>query len=107
MEAGLGTGASDRRRGGRRARPEEHGLVSARIRPGYHVEVVDVSSGGILVESSHRLMPGSTVELHLQRGSDSPEVVRGQVLRCCVARLRANAVSYRSAIVFERYLRRL
>ena len=51
----------DRRNGRRRAGKEEHGLVSARVRPGYSVEVVDVSRGGVLVERV-TLMPGATVE---------------------------------------------
>jgi hypothetical protein len=94
---------SDRRKGCRRSRPEEHGLVSARVRPGYSVEVVDISSGGVLVESSHRLMPGMTVELYLQPKGRPAEVVRGRVLRCGVVRLCADEVSYRGAIAFEHY----
>jgi hypothetical protein len=103
VEAGMTAGTPDRRNGRRHSRPEEHGIVSARIRPGHNVEVVDVSSGGVLVKSCHRLMPGATVELHLQCEDRHAQVVRGQVLRCCVAHLRANAVSYQGAIAFEHY----
>jgi hypothetical protein len=103
MEAGMTAGMSDRRHGRRFGRPEEHGIVSARIRPGYDVEVVDVSTGGVLVESSHRLMPGATVELQLQSESRGAQIVRGQVLRCCVAHLGASGVSYQGAIAFEHY----
>jgi hypothetical protein len=103
MEVGMTAGMSDRRHGRRRARREEHGLVSARVRPGRSIEVLDVSSGGVLVESSHRLLPGATVELHLQLEGQPAEVVRGLVLRCSVARLRSNVVCYRGAIAFEHY----
>ena len=103
MEAGMTAAAFDRRRG-RRAGPEEHGLVSARVRPGYDVQVVDISGGGVLVEGNRRLMPGATVELQLQPEGGPVEVVRGHVLRCCVSSLRESAVSYRGAIAFERYL---
>ena len=103
MEAGMTVGPFDRRRG-RRAGPGEHGLLGARVRPGYDVRIVDISSGGVLVEGHHRLMPGATVELQLQREGRPVEVVRGQVLRCGVSTLRESAVSYRGAIAFERYL---
>ena len=94
---------AERRRNRRHAQPEDHGVVSARVRPGYDVSVVDVSAGGALVESGHRLLPGAPVELHL-RGDGRSEVMRGRVLRCAVARLRSNAVCYRGAIAFDRHL---
>jgi len=92
----------DRRNGRRLDRLEEHGVISARIRPGHDVEVVDLSTGGVLVESTHRLMPGARVELHLRSHGGRPtEMVRGHVVRCCVARLGAHAISYRGAIAFD------
>jgi hypothetical protein len=93
----------DRRRTPRHARPEEHGILSARVRPGHDVSVVDVSAGGVLIETRHRLMPGTSVDLHL-RNDEQTELVRGRVLRCAVARLRPNAVCYRGAIAFDRHL---
>ncbi|MEP7310082.1 MAG: PilZ domain-containing protein [Acidobacteriota bacterium] len=96
---------SERRDTPRRAPPEDYAFVAARIRPGYDVEVVDMSSGGVLVESRHRLMPGSTVELYLRREKQPATVVRGQVVRCHVVRLGENMVRYHGAIAFERYLR--
>jgi PilZ domain len=94
---------SERRRHRRYRRPEQHRIVSARIRPGHDVSVVDVSAGGALVESERRLIPGSPVELHLQRLHRS-EIVRGHVVRCAVVRLRANAICYRGAIAFDHNL---
>jgi hypothetical protein len=101
METGMTAALPERRNGRRRGRSEEYGLVSARVRPGHDIEVLDVSSGGVLVESSQRLLPGATVELHLQPDAGPPHLVRGRVLRCYVARLHANLLSYRGAIAFE------
>jgi hypothetical protein len=101
METRMTAARSERRNGRRRGRREEYGLVSARVRPGHDIEVLNVSSGGVLVESCQRLLPGATVELHLQPEGGPPALVRGRVLRCCVARLHANLVSYRGAIEFE------
>jgi hypothetical protein len=57
----------------------------------------------VLVESERRLLPGSAVELHI-RSADHSEIVRGHILRCAVARLRANVICYRGAIAFDRHL---
>jgi hypothetical protein len=65
--------------------------------------VVDVSAGGVLVETSHRLPPGMPLEIHLERKTGI-STVRGRVLRCGVARLTAGAVCYRGAIEFDQYL---
>lgn len=94
---------SERRRSRRHVRSEEHRIVSARVRPGYDVSVIDLSAGGALVESDRRLLPGAAVELHL-RSDQRSEIVRGRVVRCAVARLRANAVCYRGAIAFDHNL---
>jgi hypothetical protein len=102
MEGAM-TETSERRRSRRHARPEEHRIVSARIRPGHDVSVVDVSAGGALVESERRLLPGSAVELHL-RSVYRSEIVRGRIIRCAVARLGGNAICYRGAIAFDHNL---
>lgn len=92
------------RRGSRRLDAlEEHRILSASVRPGQRARVVDVSAGGALIETSERLLPGTAVELQLETRTDRA-IVRGQVLRCAVVRLRPTWVCYRGAIVFERHL---
>ena len=82
---------------------EDHGIVSARVRAGRDASVVDVSAGGALVETCHRLLPGTEVDLHLETPSRRV-TVRGRVLRCAVSRLRSSSVCYRGAIAFDRHL---
>ena len=97
--------STERRRHTRRQDPGDHGIGSARLRPGYDVSVIDVSAGGVLIESDRRLLPGAAVELNLRRAHRPPEIVRGHVVRSVVARLRPNMVCYRSAIRFDSELR--
>lgn len=96
MEAAL----SDRRRALRRRSIEEHGIVSARVRPGYEAELIDVSAGGALVECVRRLLPGTAIALYLV-GGERCALVRGRVLRCAVVRLKATSICYRGAIAFD------
>jgi hypothetical protein len=106
------TGSEERRRHARHARPEDHRIIAARVRPGYEVSVVNVSASGVLIESSCRLLPGTSVELQLkQEAPNEPnpdtrqsETVRGRVLRCMVCGLRSNSICYRGAIAFDRHL---
>jgi hypothetical protein len=98
-----GSGA-ERRTSTRRTGVKEHGIVRARIRPAYDVSVIDLSAGGTLIEATHRLMPGTSVELHLRNAENEAQIIRGRVLRCTVSHISANGVRYRGAIVFEREL---
>jgi hypothetical protein len=89
----------------RRAAPRtrtvrDHGIEQARIRPGREAAVIDVSAGGILIDTRHRLLPGTTIELQLSIG-DACTAVRGRVLRSAVACLRHGRVLYRGAIAFD------
>ena len=96
--------ASRERRTAPRARTvREHGIEQARIRPGREAAVIDVSTGGILIETRHRLLPGTTIELQLSIG-DACTGARGRVLRSAVACLRHGRVLYRGAIAFDRPL---
>jgi hypothetical protein len=84
----------------------QHGIEGARIRPGREAEVLDASPGGVLVETLHRLLPGTTVELQLTLG-DRCASVRGRVMRSTVACLRSGGILYRGALAFERPLAHL
>lgn len=91
---------SDRRRVRRHKQVEDHGVVSVRIRPGHSAAVVDVSTGGVLIETNYRLRPGHVVELHMETKSRRASM-RGRVLRCAVVQVRPSYVCYRGAIGFD------
>jgi hypothetical protein len=82
---------------------EEHRIVDTRVRPGHGALIIDVSAGGALIETTYRLLPGTSVELHMERDTQNTRV-RGQVLRCAVVKVRPTAVCYRGAIRFDRHL---
>jgi hypothetical protein len=104
MESGLTR--PDRRRSRRASDAAEHGIVRARVRPGHAAVVIDVSPDGVLIETAHRLLPGTTVDVHLE-SEERRESVRGRVLRSAVARVRASGIAYRGAIRFESALTRV
>ena len=97
------TMAVERRREAPVAAVEEHGVVATRVRPGYRAHLVDVSAAGALIETSYRLLPGSSVELHLETDAAHTNI-RGRVLRSTVVRVRPSSVCYRGAIAFDRHL---
>lgn len=94
---------ADRRQTRRFRHTEHHRIVATRIRPGHGADIVDVSAGGALIETSYRLLPGRFVELQVETDTAQARV-RGEVLRCAVAKVRPQAVSYRGAIRFDRHL---
>ncbi|HMD37501.1 MAG TPA: PilZ domain-containing protein [Vicinamibacterales bacterium] len=91
------------RRHRRRHRVEDHGIVATLVRPGHCARLINVSAGGALIDTNYRLLPGSSVELHME-AKEGRTTVRGRVTRCAVVRVRANSVCYRGAIAFDRYL---
>lgn len=95
--------SSDRRQMRRHLHADDHGIVSTRVRPGHRAKLIDVSAGGALIETSHRLLPGTSVELHVETRSHRTNV-RGRVLRCAIVLLRPSWVCYRGAIGFDRHL---
>jgi hypothetical protein len=84
----------------RRESPKARGILSARVRPGKDVIVVNISAGGALIDAPLRLLPGANVELQIETARRW-DVVAGRVLRCAVARVRTNAVLYRAGIAFN------
>lgn len=73
---------------------------AARIRPGDVVTLVNLSSGGALVESTLRLRWGTRCDLEWTVG-ESVVCVAARVARCFVARLGASVVRYRTALRFD------
>jgi PilZ domain-containing protein len=93
----------DRRQTRRLLHSDEHGIVSTRVRPGHRARLIDVSADGALIETNHRLLPGTCVELHVETRSHRTNV-RGRVLRCAIVLVRPSWVCYRGAIGFDRHL---
>ncbi len=94
---------AERRRALRLRDAEEHGILFARVRPGHDAWVVDVSIGGALVETRHRLLPGSAIDLFVQT-ADRRATIRGLVIRCAVVRVLPASLWYRGALHFDRQL---
>ena len=103
METALRSDLPERRATRRLEAFEEHRIVSVCVRPGHTARVIDVSAAGVLLETSHRLLPGTNVEVQVETGSERTSV-RGRVLRCAVVRVRPTWVCYRGAIAFDRHL---
>jgi len=86
----------DRRRA---PRNRSEGLT-ARVRPGHRVAVVNVSAGGALLEAHHPLRPGAGVEVQFER-SDERVRLAGTVVRCGVSALDPHrGPTYRAAVSF-------
>jgi len=100
MEAAL---ERDRRLARRLECAHCHRIRSARTRTGDRIFVINVCAGGMLIETTRRLLPGSFVELQMETDLDRVSV-RGRVLRCSISDLRAAGVTYRSAVLFDRHL---
>ncbi len=95
---------SERRDARRQTAAECAWLTSARLRTGLEVAVIDLASGGALIEAPARLLPGATVELHLA-APGWRWFASARVLRCCVFALVAEeGVRYRAALRFDRCL---
>ena len=90
----------------RRAFPRVHyarGILppGVRVQPAREVIAVNLSRGGVLVESGWRFRPGGSVTVHVQQGTGGFQV-RGAIERCLVHALeRGGGVRYRTAITFE------
>jgi hypothetical protein len=92
-------GSFDRRHS-RRHGIGEHGIISARVRPGHAAVVIDVSAGGAFMEIPQRLLPGAAVDLQIET-AQRRTTVRGRVVRCSVAGLHSTMVCYRAAVAFD------
>ena len=92
------------RRASHRVRPLTiTGMERARLRPGRTARIVDLSTGGALIETDWRLLPGMRVEMLL--GDPVPLFrVAARILRCHVATLEREHIRYRGALMFEERL---
>jgi len=74
----------------------------AKLSLGVHVRVLNVSSGGALLELQEWIRPGTRSELRLSKSAIASEAERlsaqGQIARCWVHRL--SPLRYRAALVF-------
>ena len=77
-------------------------LRAASVKYGAAVRVINISAGGLLLETEKALKPNSNVVLELT-GPDSRIVVPAEVLRCRVASLR-DILTYEGACAFQRPL---
>ena len=92
--------AGERRQALRRAPEDTPWSADALLRPGQEVRLVNVSSGGALIESLARIKPGARAELQLS--GTTRRLVRGRIDRCRVVAI--GPVRYEAAIVFEQAL---
>ena len=93
---------SDRRRHARGLPDELAVEVPARLRSGPDVAVVNLSKGGVLLETVSRVRPGSRVEVVLPVTAGLVTAA-GQVVRAWVAAIdREEGVRYRVAVAFDR-----
>jgi hypothetical protein len=77
-------------------------LRGARIKYGADVRVLDISAGGMLLETSSQLAPDANVVVELI-GPESPILVPSRVLRCRTASL-GEILKYQGACAFKRPL---
>jgi hypothetical protein len=91
---------TDRRADARFGQPVIAG-TQAILRPGYAVSLVDLSSGGALIQGPRPLRPGARVHLQLLTGTRRLGIA-AHVLRCSVASLDSRqGVQYRGALKFD------
>ena len=93
----------DRRRSTRRSAKEVSWIIAAKLNGGQtrgSAEIIDISSGGSLVQTETRLTPGSPATLVLS-GAEHEIRARGRVLRSQVCSIVNGELSYRTVIQFD------
>lgn len=93
--------ANDRRRARRRLSGEMPWLWTVKLPWSADVKVVDISSQGVLLETTSKITPGCTVDLQLV-GEDTNLCVPARMTRSEVAAVDAVGVRYRVAAAFAR-----
>jgi len=74
--------------------------ISALVRPGRSVLVLDLSATGALVAALRPLRPGASVHVHFEAGGER-STVAAIVARCLVAAMDAERMVYHAALSFE------
>jgi hypothetical protein len=102
VDGALTTGRpAERRQAVRRPAAALDWVGSLRLRPGLEVALVNLSTGGALVETLTRLRPGARTALR-SSGTGAGWAVTGYVSRAWVAAVEADrGVVYRGALVFD------
>jgi hypothetical protein len=77
-------------------------LRGARLKYGAEVRILDISAGGVLLETSAELSPNANVVVELT-GAASPILIPSRVLRCRVASL-GEILKYQGACAFKKPL---
>ena len=95
--------ADDRRIALRKGRGEVPWLSGIKLSWGPELQLVNISSSGVLVESGSKFAPGSTTELHLS-GPETNLVVPVRFTRSAVARIDGLGVRYHAAAAFAKEL---
>jgi hypothetical protein len=90
----------ERRHTGRRSPNLGEPLSRVRLRTGRELSVVNVSTGGALVEGETRLLPGTNVDVHVT-SAQGRVLVRSRVVRCSVWSVSADVIQYRGALAFS------
>ena len=90
----------ERRRAARRAPESSEPLARMRLRAGRELDVVDICSGGALVEGVARLRPGTCADVHVVT-RHGRVLVRSRIVRAYVCRVHPEEVRYRGALAFE------
>ena len=92
--------APDRRQARRRTPVAEESLRRVKLRIGPELTVMNVASGGALVEGTARLAPGARLDVHVVPRSGRV-LVRATVVRAWVSQVRSDSVTYRAGLRFD------
>jgi hypothetical protein len=92
--------AGERRHAARRIPDSQEPLRRVRSRTGLELDVVDVSSTGVLIEGRARLLPNTRLDIHLVTRTGRV-LVRCRVIRAYVWYLEGDLVRYRVGLAFD------